>query len=63
MAAVQPYRHGGGPAVPAWRRGSRRASRSRKPDSANIGTISITAGVRRTGWNAMKPWIQCVLAQ
>jgi hypothetical protein len=37
--------------------------RSRKPDSGNIGSISITVGVRRTGWNAMKPRIQCVLAQ
>jgi len=27
---------------------------------AYIGTISIAVGARRTGWNAMKPWIQCV---
>jgi hypothetical protein len=29
-----------------------------KPDSRHIGTISITARVRRGGWNAMKPRIQ-----
>jgi hypothetical protein len=34
-----------------------------KPDSGHIGTISITFRVRRAGWNAMKPGIQCVLTQ
>src|SRR6185437_4554549 len=37
--------------------------RSRKPDSTHTGTISITIRVRRASSNAMKPRIQCVLAQ
>jgi hypothetical protein len=32
-----------------------------KPNSDHIGIISITVGARRTGWNAMKPRIQCAL--
>jgi hypothetical protein len=34
-----------------------------KPDSDHTGTISITVRVRRARQNAMKPQIQCVLAQ
>ena len=33
------------------------------PDSGNTGTISIALLVLRASWNAMKPGIQCVLAQ
>jgi hypothetical protein len=36
---------------------------SQKPDSGHAGTISITIRAHRTSWNAMKPRIQCVLAQ
>jgi len=32
----------------------------RKPGSGHADTISITVYMRRTRWNAMKPWIQCV---
>jgi hypothetical protein len=32
-------------------------------DSRHSGTISSTFQVRRTGWNAMKPWVQCARAQ
>jgi hypothetical protein len=31
--------------------------------SGHADTISITVRVRRASWNAMKPRIQCVLAQ
>jgi hypothetical protein len=34
-----------------------------KPDSGHTGIISITVRMRRTSWNAMKPRIQCALAQ
>ena len=34
-----------------------------KPDAGHTDTISITALVGRTRWNAMKPRILCVLAQ
>jgi hypothetical protein len=37
------------------------AAPSSKPDSGHANTISITHGVHRTSWNAMKPGIQCVL--
>ena len=33
------------------------------PDSGHARTISLTVRMRRTSWNAMKPRIQCVLAQ
>jgi len=42
--------------------GCGRAARS-EPDSSHTGTISITSRVRRASLNAMKPGIQCVLAQ
>jgi hypothetical protein len=34
-----------------------------KPDSGHVGTISITVRACPPWRNAMKPWIQCVLAQ
>jgi len=42
---------------------SYRSLRNRAGATGATGTISITIRVRRANWNAMKPRIQCVLAQ